>query len=65
MRIADAIRELSMVDGLQTHRSWWVAREGLADVAREKGRLVLKLKSGQEAPVSRTYAPAVRQRGWI
>jgi hypothetical protein len=40
-------------------------REGLADVAREKGRLVLKLKSGQEAPVSRTYAPAVRQRGWI
>lgn len=65
MRLADAIRELSTVDGLQTHRSWWVARDGLADVAREKGRLVLKLKSGQEAPVSRTYVPAVRERNWI
>jgi len=65
MRIADAIRELSTVDGLQTHRSWWVARDGLADVVRQSGRLVLKLKSGQEAPVSRTYAPAVRERGWI
>ncbi|MEP7210426.1 MAG: LytTR family DNA-binding domain-containing protein [Alphaproteobacteria bacterium] len=65
MRIADAIRELASLDGLQTHRSWWVAREGLADTARENGKLVLKLKSGVEAPVSRTYLQAVKAKGWI
>lgn len=65
MRIADAIRELGALDGLQTHRSWWVAREGLADAARDNGKLVLKLKSGAEAPVSRTYLKAVKEKGWI
>jgi DNA-binding LytR/AlgR family response regulator len=65
MRIADAIRELATLDGLQTHRSWWVARDGLADTARANGKLVLKLKSGAEAPVSRTYLKAVKDKGWI
>jgi hypothetical protein len=64
MRLADAVRELAGVEGLQTHRSWWVAKQGLADVVRGDGRLVLKLKSGAEAPVSRTYAKAVKDAGW-
>jgi hypothetical protein len=65
MRLADAVRELSGLDGLQTHRSWWVAKQGLADAARQNGKLVLKLKSGVDAPVSRTYAAAVREAGWV
>ncbi len=65
MRLGDAIRELAGVEGQQTHRSWWVAKEGVADATREKGRLMLKLKSGAEVPVSRTYASAVRAAGWI
>jgi DNA-binding LytR/AlgR family response regulator len=64
LRLADAVRELAGVEGLQTHRSWWVAKQGLADVMKGDGRLVLKLKSGAEAPVSRTYAKAVRDAGW-
>jgi hypothetical protein len=64
MRLADAVRELAGVEGLQTHRSWWVARCGLADVVKGDGRLLLKLKSGAEAPVSRTYAKAVKDAGW-
>jgi hypothetical protein len=64
MRLADAIRELATLDGLQTHRSWWVAQQGVADVRREEGKLLLKLKSGVEAPVSRTYAKAVKDAGW-
>lgn len=64
LRLADAIRELGGLDGLQTHRSWWVARAGLADVQKGDGKLVLKLKSGAEAPVSRTYLKAVRDAGW-
>lgn len=65
MRFADAMRELAGVDGQQTHRSWWVAKQGLADVVKGDGKLVLKLKSGVDAPVSRTYAPAVKQAGWL
>jgi hypothetical protein len=65
MRLADAIRELKGLEGLQTHRSWWVARQGLADVMKNDGKLALKIKSGAEAPVSRTYLKAVRDAGWL
>lgn len=65
MRLADAVRELSGTEGLQTHRSWWVAKQGLADVVKGDGKLVLKLKSGAEAPVSRTYLKAVKDAGWL
>ncbi len=64
MRLADAVRELAALEGLQTHRSWWVAKQGLADVARGDGKVTLKLKSGAEAPVSRTYQKAVRDASW-
>ncbi len=64
MRLTDAIRELDGVEGLQTHRSWWVAKDGLEDALRANGKLVLKLKSGAEAPVSRTYQKSVRDAGW-
>jgi hypothetical protein len=63
MRLADALHDLGGADGLQTHRSWWVAKDGVADARREGGKLSLVLKSGAEAPVSRTYAPAVRDAG--
>ncbi len=65
MRLADAIRELAALEGLQTHRSWWVAKQGLADVAKGDGKVTLKLKSGVEAPVSRTYQKAVKDAGWL
>lgn len=65
MRLADAIRELGSLEGMQTHRSWWVARQGLADTAKGDGKVTLKLKSGAEAPVSRTYQKAVKDAGWL
>ncbi len=64
LRLSDAIRELAGIEGLQVHRSWWVARQGVAEVKRDDGRMVLKLRSGVEAPVSRTYLKAVRDAGW-
>ena len=63
MRLADAMRDLAGTDGLQTHRSWWVARDGVADTRREGGKLSLVLKSGKVAPVARTHASAVKQAG--
>ena len=65
MRLADAVRELASLEGLQTHRSWWVAKQGLADASRGDGRVTLTLKSGAEAPVSRTYLKAVKDAGWL
>lgn len=65
MRLADAVRELASLEGLQTHRSWWVAKQGLADATRGDGKATLTLKSGVEAPVSRTYLKAVKDAGWL
>lgn len=65
MRFSDALLELRDVDGAQTHRSWWVAKAGIADVKRSDGRAVLVLKDGAEAPVSRAQAKVVREKGWF
>jgi hypothetical protein len=65
MRLADAISELEGIEGAQVHRSWWVARDAIADAKRGDGRATLTLKDGAEAPVSRTYARLLRERGWI
>lgn len=64
MRLSDAVRALEGLDGLQVHRSWWVARAAVADIARANGRMTLTLVNGVEAPVSRTFAPHVRAEGW-
>lgn len=65
MRLADAIAELEGIEGARVHRSWWVAREALADAERGDGRATLTLKDGVRIPVSRTYARDLRERGWF
>jgi len=65
MRLSDAIAELEGIAGAQTHRSWWVAREGIEKARRGDGRALLTLKDGAEVPVSRTYVRALRQAGWF
>lgn len=64
MRLADALGELEGLEGAQTHRSWWVARDAVRSVARGDGRATLTLDGGLEAPVSRRYAKALRDAGW-
>ena len=65
LRLADAVAELEGIEGAQVHRSWWVARDAIADAKRGDGRATLTLKDGCEVPVSRTYAGLLRDRGWI
>lgn len=64
MRLSDALAELEGLEGAQTHRSWWVARDVVRDVARGEGRATLTLEGGLQAPVSRRYAKALRDAGW-
>ncbi len=65
MRLSDAITELEGIEGAQAHRSWWVARDAIADAERGDGRATLTLKDDSQVPVSRTYARLLRERGWI
>ena len=64
MRLSDALDELEGLEGAQTHRSWWVAKDAVRDVARGDGRATLTLEGGVIVPVSRRYAKALRDAGW-
>ena len=65
LRFRDALRELDGLDGAQVHRSHWVARAAVAGVERRSGRIALRLVNGNRVPVSRSFAPALRDRGWL
>jgi len=63
MRLADAIGETEGVEGLQVHRSHWVARRAIASLHRGRGKVVLRLCDGAVVPVSRTYLAQVEALG--
>jgi hypothetical protein len=51
--------------GLQVHRSWWVARAALTCVVQDGRNLKLRLVNGLEAPVSRASIAVLREAGWL
>lgn len=63
LRFADAIAEADGIEGLQVHRSHWVALGQVARSVRLGGRPMLKMKDGTMLPVSRSYLDAVRAAG--
>lgn len=64
-RLSDALARLSRSDGMQVHRSWWVARDQVAMAQRQGRDYLLVLKDGAAVPVSRNRVPALRQAGWL
>jgi hypothetical protein len=64
MRLADALKEAG-IDGLQVHRSHWVALGQVKSARRDAGRAVLTMSNGAEIPVSRSYLPAVKDAGLL
>lgn len=65
MRFSDAIRELDGIEGMQVHRSHWVAVDAVTGHRKEKGKLFLVMADGTEVPVSRNYRGAVVEAGLI
>ena len=65
LRFRDALREVAGLDGAQVHRSHWVARGAVSGVERRNGRIALRLANGAKVPVSRSFAPRLRERGWL
>lgn len=58
--LRDALEELGDYDGLQIHRSHWVAASAFCGLARRNGKLYARLSDGRDLPVSRTYAASAQ-----
>ncbi len=64
-RMSDALADVAGLEGLQVHRSYWVARAAVAGAERDGRRLVLVLKNGLKIPVSRANVSAIKDAGWV
>ena len=65
MRMRDAVALLGDMEGMQVHRSWWVARAAVEDVLRDGRNIRLRLPRGIEAPVARAKVAELRDERWI
>ncbi|MEZ5696356.1 MAG: LytTR family DNA-binding domain-containing protein [Sphingomonadaceae bacterium] len=65
LRMRDAVAELDGIEGMQVHRSWWVARDAVEDVKRDGRNLRLVLAGGLEAPVARARMQDLKASGWF
>jgi len=63
--LRQAVAELEGVEGMQVHRSWWVAHRAVAGVINDGRNLRLRLSNGLEAPVARAQVARLRAAGWI
>ena len=63
--LSQAIANLGPVEGMQVHRSWWVARGAVARAAPDGRNLKLVLTNGLSVPVSRSAVARLRAAGWI
>jgi hypothetical protein len=60
-----AIAELDGVEGMQVHRSWWVARAAVDRPVQDGRNLRLRLTNGVEVPVSRSSVAVLRANRWL
>lgn len=60
MRLTDAVAAAAPVAGLQTHRSWWIARSAVQRLARRGSGQIVILKNGETVPVSRSLQRVCR-----
>jgi hypothetical protein len=63
--LKDAMAELAEIDGLQVHRSWWVAKSAVAAPIVKGRNYALRLTNGLEVPVSRASVAKARAQGWL
>ncbi|MDP2739022.1 MAG: LytTR family DNA-binding domain-containing protein [Pseudorhodobacter sp.] len=65
MRLADAIAETDGVDGMQVHRSHWVAYDAVRGAQVVDGKPVLLMADGAQVPVSRSFRAKAKARGLL
>ena len=59
--LREAVDLLEGIDGMQVHRSHWVANQHVRRLAREGRNVRLVMSNGLEIPVSRTFKKTVRE----
>ena len=59
-RFRDAVQDMSCVDGLQVHRSFWVRRSAITQQFIERHSHFVRLGNGLKVPVSRTHLHSLR-----
>lgn len=64
-RFRDALQEISRCDGVQVHRSHWVANTAVVRAVRIGRRWSLFLVDGTEVPVSARFVPLARSNGLL
>lgn len=64
-RFCDALDRLDRLDGLQIHRSWWVARSEVEKVARRGRDYIIVTRDSSEIPVGRGRLNALVAAGWL
>lgn len=65
IRMRDAVAELDGLEGLQVHRSWWVARAAVDRIDRDGKTMKLSLVNGLSVTVARDRQGEVRAAGWV
>lgn len=65
MRLRDAVAEMNGVSGEQVHRSWWVARAGVAATEKTGRSWAIRLSNGVVAPVARESMESLRRSGFL
>ncbi|WP_395337149.1 LytTR family DNA-binding domain-containing protein [Novosphingobium sp. BL-8H] len=65
IRLRDAVAEMDGMPGEQVHRSWWVARDGIAEVTADGRNRTIRLANGAVAPVARDSVPRLERVGFL
>lgn len=65
IRLRDAIAEMDGVPGEQTHRSWWVARNAVSEIAGAGRNRHLVLQNGAKAMVARDSIERLQRSGFL
>lgn len=59
MKLSHAERDLTGLDGLRVHRSWWVRKCHVRRLVRTDGKLLVETSDGSSIPVGRKYREQV------
>jgi hypothetical protein len=65
LRLRDAITEMEGSPGEQTHRSWWVARQAVAETVGTGRHREIRLINGLRVPVARDSVDRLQRLGFL
>ena len=63
LRMKDALKELDDFNGIQVHRSWWIALDQVEKVTKESRKARITMKNGLSVPVSEKFLPMIKEAG--